>query len=194
MAVEAFETPISCEPTAVTTTARQSRSPRAFSLLEMAMVIMITAILAASAIPAMSSMSAARQGAAAEEVERRIVNARSRALAEGRPFGVTIDATAHTLRTMTVATTGAVPTPATDALGQPEAAFNVAATFSGVTITAVSSEGGTGTQTFWFSHEGTPQARNASGALLGAWTEDATVTVSGGVSVYVQARSGAVTR
>lgn len=173
---------------------RQTCTPRAFSLLEMAMVIMITAILAASAIPAMSSMSTARQGAAAEEVERRIVNARSRALAEGRPFGVTIDTTAHTLRTMTIATTGAVPTPATDALGQPEAAFNLAATFSGVQFTVVSSEAGSGTQTFWFSHEGTPQARNASGALVGSWTQNAVVTVTGDVSVYVQARSGAVTR
>ncbi len=158
------------------------------------MVIMITAILAASAIPALSSMSSARQAAAAEEVERRIVNARSRALAEGRPCGVTIDTAAQSIRTMTIASAGAVPTPAIDALGQPEAAFNLGSAFSGVGFTLVTSEAGTGTQTFWFSHDGTPHQRNSTGVLVGSWTQNATVTLTGGTSVYVQARSGAVTR
>ena len=78
--------------------------------------------------------------------------------------------------------------------GIAEAEFNIGVAFSGVSITLVSSEAGTGTQTFWFSHEGTPQIRNSAGALLGAWTQNATVTLSGGTSVYIHARSGAVTR
>ncbi|CAG1008107.1 hypothetical protein PHYC_03520 [Phycisphaerales bacterium] len=167
---------------------------RGFSLVEMSVVILITAILAVAAIPAFSAMSGARQASGAEEIERRIVNARARALAEGRPVGLRVDPVAQTLRTFTIASTGAVPTPAIDPLGQSESAFNFAAAFPGVQITAVSVNGSTGVQTLWFAFDGTPQERSANGALVGAWTEGATVTVTGGISVFVVAGSGAVTR
>lgn len=176
------------------TVSRHPRERHAFSLLETALVVSITAILAISAIPAMNSMSAARQAAAAEEVERRLVVARSRALAEGVPYGVAFDTTAQTLRTMMIPALGTPPTPARDVLGQSEPALALESTFPGVRLTVVSSEAGSGSQTFWFAFDGTPQSRSAGGALVGNWNENAIITVTGGVSVHVQAHSGAVTR
>lgn len=167
---------------------------RGFSLLEMAVVILITAILAASAIPAFSAMSGARQASGAEQVERLLVRARARALAEGRPVGVRIDLGAQALQTYTIASTGAAPSVAMDPLGQSEPVFNFAAAYPGVQITSVTVNGVTGTQTVWFAYDGTPQERSADGSLVGTWEENATITMTGGGVVHVLAGSGAITR
>jgi prepilin-type N-terminal cleavage/methylation domain-containing protein len=167
---------------------------RGFTILEMAVVVAITAILAISAIPALDALSGARQGAAAEEIERRVVAARARALAEGVPYGVEFDLAAQTLRTVTIPTYGSTPRGARDALGQEEVPWSLARAFPGVRMTSVSIDGVGGSGTVWFAFDGTPQRRASDGRLLGAWRRDSLIGVEGGQVVTIRAGSGAVTR
>lgn len=173
---------------------RSRPQPRGFTLVEMAVVIAIVGVLAAVAAPALNALAGVRAGAAAEEIERRLVTARATAIARGRPTGLQLDPAAGTIRMWEIAATGAAPTPALSPLGEPEPAWGVAERYPGIAFTLVGGGGATGVQTIWFAFDGTPQTRSGTGALSGAWTQDAVVTVTGGHTVYVRRGSGAVER
>lgn len=164
-------------------------------MLEMAVVISVAGILAATVVPALNSLEGVREASAAEEVERRVVLARGHALSRGRPTGIQIDPAARTIRMWEIVSVGAAPTPARTPLNEVEPALRLDDVYPGVTIASVvGGTGATGAQTFWFGIDGTPQTRNAAGALGAAWTRDAAITMSGGQLVYIRRGSGAVER
>ncbi|MDX2133024.1 MAG: prepilin-type N-terminal cleavage/methylation domain-containing protein [Planctomycetota bacterium] len=168
---------------------------RGFSLLEMSLVVIITAILAMLAAPSLSVMGEARHAAAADEVERILLDARARALAAGRPVGVRIDVPAQTLETIEILNAGDLPGAATDPLGQPSPAVHLGSLFPGATLDAVSVHApGSDGATIWFAFDGTPQARTGTGSLVGALATDATLSLSGGRTLTIHAGSGAITR
>lgn len=175
------------------TMARRTDARRAFTLVEVSVVVLIASILAVSVVPAMNTLAATRRAAAVDEVERRLIDARGQALARGRPYGVRIDADASTLQLLEITSAGATPTAAFDVLGVSNAAYSLREAYSGSAITSVvGGDGTTGSQTLWFGIDGTPQVRNASGVLQGSATQDAVVTLTGGGRVTVRAYTGAI--
>ncbi len=55
---------------------RVATSRRAFTILELMVVVLLMSILAVSVLPAMDTLADAREGAAADEVELALVRAR----------------------------------------------------------------------------------------------------------------------
>jgi type II secretory pathway pseudopilin PulG len=170
-------------------------SGHAFTLIEVALVVIVTGILAVTVIPAWSSMTGARQAAAAEEVERRLVAARSQAVAEGRPVGVRIDPASDTVRLFVITTPGVAPTPGVMFDGQTSPELHIPSTYPGADILSLAGGDGTGgAQVLWFGFDGSPQLRDMDGTLVGGWTAHAIVTLSGGQQVTVLRDSGMVQR
>lgn len=168
---------------------------RAFSLLEITVVIVVMGVLSAMVVPALRTMDEARAGAAAEEIERRLVMARTNAIAMGRPVGLRIDPVAATLQQWDIKSSGAAPTVAMTGMGQADEVFNVAARYPGVRVTSlVGGNNTSGVQTIWFAYDGTPHLRTSGGTHAGVWTSDAVVTVTGGLTVRVRRGTGAVQR
>lgn len=168
---------------------------RAFTLVELALVVALVGILAVSAVPALSALSDSRQAAAWREVERRFVHARTRAMTAGRPFGLRVTPASGQLELLEIPAGGGVPTAARDALGQTIPAWSLPASYPGTLITMfVGGDGATGTGTVWFGYGGAPERRNSSGTLLGPCTQDAVLTLTGGRSVTVRQSSGLIER
>ena len=168
----------------------------AFTLVEVSVVVLITGIIAATVIPAWNSLTGTRQAAAAEEVERKLVGARSQALAEGRPVGLRVDPVSDTVQTQVITAPGAAPTVASMIDGQPDAPLYIPGVYAGAEITSVTGGDGTTTaQVLWFGFDGSPQLRDPiTGNLIGPWTQDAVITMPGGQQVLVRKVSGLVQR
>ena len=174
---------------------RPRPSSRAFTLIELALVVALVGILAVSVIPALRGVSDARQAAAWRETERRFVHARTSAMAAGRAFGVRVNPVAGTFELMEVPLGAGSPGAARDPFGQPVGAWSLPASYPGTSIVGfVGGDGQSGTGTVWFGYDGAPQRRNSSGTLLGGFTQDAVVTLTGGRTVTVRQSSGLIER
>lgn len=172
-----------------------ARGRRGFTLLEVAVVVTITAILAVGAMPALAMLGDSRRSAAAECVERTLMSARARALASGVPVGLRIDPATGEMECVEIREAGEPPTPVTSALGEVEAAFVLPSAYAGVRMTeVVGPDGAIGAATVWFGIDGTPQRRDATGTLLGNATDDCIVRIEGDHTVRVRAGTGAITR
>jgi len=168
---------------------------RGFSLLELSVVIVVMGLMSMAVAPALRTIDETRRIGAAEEVERRIANARVKARVMGRPVGVMLNPAAETSRTMTIASVGAAPTAMVGVMGEVEPEASIAALYPGAEIVSVISGAGTsGTQVIWFDFDGTPHERTSGGARLPAWTGDGTVVLSGGYTITIRRESGGIDR
>ncbi len=171
------------------------RCRRGFTLLEMGIVVIVVAIVSVSVVPAWNSLTGTRQAAAGEEVERRLVAARSQAVSQGRPIGLHIDPATDTILYYTITATGAAPSVLVMVDGQPDPGVNLATVYPGADVTSViNGSGVSGAATLWFGFDGAPELRNAAGTLTGPWTSDATITLAGGSTVTVRRATGMVVR
>ncbi|MFI4896543.1 MAG: Tfp pilus assembly protein FimT/FimU [Phycisphaerales bacterium JB059] len=168
-------------------------SRAAFTLIEAMVVVILMSIIAVSVMPALNNLDEARRGAAADELIRLLSQARALAMASGRPMGVSVDLEDNAARIVQIAAAGAAPTPATDPMGQPEAPVRFADQYAGVELVSMTQGDGTaGSGSIWFRFDGVPQTRGADGALVGAFTQDATVELSGSQVVTVRMGTGLV--
>lgn len=173
----------------------RSSASRGFSLLELSVVIVVMGMMSMAVVPALRVIDETRQIGAAEEVERRLTSARSKAMVMGRPVGVMLNPVAETIRTMTIASVGAAPTALAGVMGDIEPESSIAALYPSAEITSVvSGDGTTGTQVIWFDFDGTPHGRTSAGARLPGWTRDATVILSGGYTITIRRESGGIER
>jgi hypothetical protein len=146
-------------------------------------------------VPAWSSLTGTRQAAAAEEVERKLVTARSQAVSEGRPIGLHIDPGADTVQFYTIATAGASPTVLINFDGVADAPSLIAQRYPGADIASlVGGDNVGGAQILWFGFDGSPELRSASGTLTGGWTQDAVITLAGGNQITIRKVTGMVVR
>lgn len=174
---------------------KQHQQRRGFTILEMGVVVVVIGIVSVTVVPAFNSLTGTRQAAAAEEVERRLVMARSLAVSEGHPVGVRIDPAADTVQFWTIASFGATPAVMTMFDGQADPLVKLSTTYPGADVTSVVNGAGvSGAATLWFGYDGTPELRSAAGALTGSWTADAVVTAAGGSVVTVRKATGMVQR
>ncbi len=173
--------------------ARGSSRFRAFTLVEAMVVVILMSIIAVTVLPALGNLDEARRGAAVDEVARVLTHARSLAMASGRPSGVSFELGAETIRVMTIETTGGAPTPAADALGQPEPAVALPDLYAGVELVGIThGDGSTASGVVWFGFDGVPRLRDAGGALVGPFTQDAVVELTGSRTVSIRMGTGLV--
>ncbi len=84
---------------------------RGFTLLELTVVIALMGILAITAIPSLKTVSSARAASLTEYVERRLIEARARAMAQGQPVGLRLDPLRRECRMLRIEKPGDSPTP-----------------------------------------------------------------------------------
>lgn len=171
-------------------------SCRAFTLLEMMVVVVIASVIAVSVIPALSRMDDARRGAAVSEVSRLLEFARARAMASGRPTGVRFSRTGSIVTLHVVETDGSV-SEMISPLGTESEPMDLSGKFGAVlervSVPAPVVSGTVAdTSTVWFDHTGEPQSRSTSGVLVGDLTSDASIVLEDAGSIVVRARSGLV--
>lgn len=169
---------------------RQSRP--AFTLLELAVTTVVIGVLAVSAVPAFSTLADSRERAAAAELRRMLLTARSTALAGGRPTGVRLTADS-TVSLVQIATAGAAPGALSGPGGTAEPERSLPGLFGGAAASSAQlGSGDSGAVTFWFGFDGTPQTRSTSGTLQSAWTGDGTVAFPRGTVVTVRRITGLI--
>jgi len=151
-------------------------------------VIVLTAILAGVAVPAMSGLAATRARVASRHLARDLTFARERALATGVTVWVSFNAATDTYIMLdeTLALPGrASATATTDpATGRAFSQTFTSGEFAGVDIASVAIGGGTGNEV-GFDWLGRP--RDQAQAAL---TSVATITLSGGNSVTIEPETG----
>jgi len=166
----------------------RSRFRSGFTLVELIAVLILIAIAATSAAPVMDTVDRSRKAGVRDEVVRRLMMARSHAMTTGMPSGVRFDVDAQMAEGLEIASSGAAPS-AMKMQGHGEAVDSM---FAGVAIESVVLDGGGSYDTVWFSNEGAPHYRTSGGVYVGAFTQDAVVTVSGGGTVTVRMVSGMI--
>ena len=159
-----------------------------FSLTELVVVIVLVAIMAAAAVPAIGSMASAKPGAAARHLARGLTFARQQALARGVTRWVVFNTTdeRYSVLIESLASPGragatALIDPAT---GRSFVQSFVSGEYSHVDLVSVSIGGAAGTD-LGFDWLGRPV--NAAGTLL---TATSTITLGGGHSISVQPQTG----
>jgi prepilin-type N-terminal cleavage/methylation domain-containing protein len=166
-----------------------------FTMVEVVAVAVILAILAVSVIPAFSTIESVRRSAAADEVARRFIVARAHATATGEPAGLRVSVGEGAIDIIRIPHGGSLPGAVTGPLGEDRGTLVLPARFPGVTVESVTrGDGGFGTGTIWFGHDGTPRIRDADFADAGAAGEDSLVELTGGERVRVRRLSGSVER
>lgn len=161
----------------------------AFSLLEVAVVLLVIGILAISAAPSFSAAGNMRAAGVVGAVERQIVDARSRAMASGRPHGVRVDPTLMRLETVWIPAAGEEPR----LIEGLTAALDLRELDQTARFASVSPGTGDGSLVFWFGFDGRPEGRGPTGTYVGPWASDGEIRMASGASVII-ARSGAVHR
>ena len=160
------------------------------TLLEVVVTVIILAIMAAAmAGPSFRAIADSRRAGAEEEIYQRLLSARSRAIATGRPQGV-LFSTSPTPTVTPVTLSGTSIITRVDPLDPVPSAsqYQLQSRYPGVTI----SIGSFNTSTIWFGVDGTPETRGSNGLRTGSATTDSTIVVTGGSSIIVRAISGLV--
>ena len=179
-----------------TRTVTSRRPAGGFTLIEAMAVIVILAILAATAIPGVRSIDAQRFAVAAEQVRGALRVARAQADAVSLPVGVRIDRNAGSLALVTYDPDAGEVVPADDPMGEPSATRYLRSIDPSVTITGLVNGDGSDDkdqQTIWFRYDGRPHTRD--GATGADFTEDALIDLASGAEterVRVRRFTGAI--
>ncbi len=170
---------------------RSEPRDQGFTLVELVAVLVVTAVLAASAMPAFASLRTGGRAALATEVERRTQLAQARSMATGRATAGRLDLAAQTVVLLELAADGA-PAPVDGVAGATTRRQTLRGRFAGAEITSVDIAGDG--RSIWFDHRGAPQTRDAAGAAAAPLDRPAEIVVDGLVPIRVQPVTGLVER
>ncbi len=164
----------------------RARPGRGFTMVELAVVMVIVGVLAAAAIPAMTGLGSTRARVAARQLARDITFARERAITTGSVVWVSLDVpgNAYTILEEQLGSPGrggaaALTDPAT---GRSFAQPLNSGEFAGVVITGVSLGAG---HEVGFDWRGRPRD-----SALASLSSAGTITLSEGCSVTIQPETG----
>lgn len=165
----------------------QHASRRAFTLIEVIVVILIVAILSVVAAPRISNLGSSRAGVAARSLARDLTYARERAIATGTRTWVVFSPSTHSYSVLSenIASPGrAGASTLTDpnGSGRPFVQYLNTGEYAGVTMASAVFDSGLEVGFDWV---GKPY--NVAGSALAA---NGTVTLSNGYSVTVEATTG----
>lgn len=165
-------------------------SRAAFTLVEVMVTVTIMAIIAVSVIPAMDTVADTREGSARDEIIRMLEYARARAIASGQPCGVIAETIGSTITMVQLDDAGEIE-PMLNPFGLDEETVEISQAYSGVTISSVDAQSDA-TGTIWFNYKGEPHSRNADGSFSQINISDASITLSSGAEIVINAYSGLV--
>ncbi|MCW5753886.1 MAG: prepilin-type N-terminal cleavage/methylation domain-containing protein [Phycisphaeraceae bacterium] len=163
-----------------------------FTLLELAVVIVLTGIVAASVIPAVSSMTQTRGPAAAEAIARELGVARQHALNTGRPSAAHVDIAMSQIGLHELSPNGGNIQTMLDAFGQARPLLVLGDLFPGISLSNFEGFDGAFGAWMWFGSDGAPELRSTEGTLLGLATHDARLELAGGETIVVRRISGLI--
>ncbi len=170
----------------------RSNQRGAFTILELMVVVLIVAILSASAIPAFEQVRVCRQAAARGEVVSLLRSARAHAMTLGDPCGLEIDADGGRCALLTIAP-GGEPQPLLDALGSADEVIELGVAYPGATVGSLTlPDGSSGSGVIWFSNTGTPELHEEDGEYAGPATHDAEIVIGDTDAVVVQRNTGQI--
>lgn len=165
---------------------------RAFTLIELTVVIIVTGILAALAIPAVSSLATSRGIAAAMEIRRTLEVARSTAISSGRPTGVRFDDDSS-LQLVSIKSAGVLASELAGPFGVADEPVVIPSLFQGVLVSSVVlGDGQSRSATCWFAFDGSPHSRTSGGAKTSDWTGDMKAILNTGQSIVVYRITGLI--
>ena len=169
------------------------RTPiRAFTFIELMVVVVIMGILSAAVVPAMSNVHAMREGGARDDVVRMIQVAKGRAVASGVPRGLRVNLADSSLTILKMNDLGEIET-GFDPLTNGARTINIASLYAGVSIVdMVNGNGDGGSGVIWFDYESNPHTRSSSGDFVALNASTVTITLSSGEQVIVYPYSGAL--
>ena len=149
---------------------------RAFTLVELMVVVVMVSLLAAVVTPGLSAVRGTQQGAGTDEVRRMLRTAQQLARASGRPHGVWVDAANERVRTMQLQADGTVG-PALDGLGGDTPVRDLLKDFAGLDLGDVDPGDGDAVSegVVWFDYRGRPETRNADGSNAQPATVEPTI-------------------
>jgi prepilin-type N-terminal cleavage/methylation domain-containing protein len=167
---------------------RRARRGGGFTLPELTVVIVITAIIAASAAPSLVNLSDSRAALAGRQALRDLTFARQRAIATGTPAWVVFDASAETWSVMSENPNSPGRAGATTlndlATGRPYIQALNAGAFPGVQIVSVDIAGAAEVGFDWLG-----RPLNSAGNPLAS---QGTVTLTGGHAITIEPGTGYV--
>lgn len=163
---------------------------KAFTLVELLVVVVIMGIISVSVIPAMNNVSTIREGAARDDLVRYIEIARGKAVASGSPHGLEIDVASSTISLVQINQLGQIE-PTFDPLTNTNRTLDLSSLYQGVTITSFTNgDGQSGSGILWFDFESTPHTRDSSGNFIALNNDPALIQISSDEVVYVYSHSG----
>lgn len=167
-------------------------SHHGFTLVELAVVMVMMSIIAAGVLPALDRLDDTRRAAALAEVRAALRTARAHALAQGDPTGLSIDPETETIATVWLAP-GSTPVALLDALGSPSVPVDLSLAFDSASIVSVTlADGSSGAGVIWFSNDGSLELREEDGELIGAATADPVIVLEGAGEVSVDRKTGLI--
>lgn len=173
-------------------TAHASTRARAFTLVELMMVVVIMGIVSVTVIPAMDNVRGMREGAARDDVARLFEVTKGYAIASGKPVGLRVALSESTLSIVTIDPAGGIVLLNEPLTGNARTLW-VEQTYPGVTLTGFTNgDGVSGDGIVWFDFEANPHTRNPNGVFKSLNDDPAVITLSSSSTVIVHAYSGLV--
>lgn len=164
----------------------------AFTILELAVVVVIVGILSASAIPAFEQVRVCREAAARSEVLSLLRSARAHAMTLSDPCGLHIDVDGSSCTLWTIPP-GGQPGAMLDPLGAAGEVIELGVMYPGATVTSVRlADGSSGSGVIWFSNTGTPELHDENGVYAGQATHDAEIVIGESDAIVVQHGTGRI--
>lgn len=164
---------------------------RAFTLVELMVVVVMVSLLAAVVTPGLSAVRDTQQGAGTDEIRRLLRTAQQLARASGRPHGVWIDAQSEQVRMMQYESEGSV-SPAFDSIGSEYPVRSMLKDFAGLEILDIDPGDGDAVSeaVLWFDFRGRPQTRDADGSGAESVTTEPTLRFPGFDPIVVDRVTG----
>jgi prepilin-type N-terminal cleavage/methylation domain-containing protein len=169
--------------------ARGAPVRHAFTLVELIAVMVVGAIIAATAIPVIGRLDESRAAALTDDVARLAADARARALRTGRPTALRFDLRSSLVERLWLPAEGDAPAPFAEPLA-------IISRYPGVDVSAIDLTEGDA-DTLWFAPDGPPHLRTDSGVFERYLTESASITIEGAgqtFTIRVLPTTGAIQR
>jgi len=138
---------------------------RAFTLVELMVVIVMVSLLAAVVSPGLTAVRETQRAAGTDEVRRMLRTAQQLARASGRPHGLWVDAANERVRMLQILADGTVG-PAVDGLGGETPVRALLNDFAGLKLNDADPGSGVALSetVLWFDYLGRPETRDADGS------------------------------